>query len=246
MDIMANNKSADADPMTTEVQVSDYKSLAEFTLFPKLPLEVRHTIWHESLSPRFLTIARRSKNRARRMGISANYPTILHVNREARTLGLKHYELCFSSLVGGPSYFNPLRDVNLKSHAPLITPYCSRQSLEELKYARRIAYTTFHVELEDTADHLERLLHFRHLDVYFVGSEKADVIRKARGAATTWAGMKYGGKASDDAKTGDSEEIQVPRPVVCFGDCDKTKELLKNPEQWDRVVKTSLLRGPLV
>jgi hypothetical protein len=66
------------------------------------------------------------------------------------------------------------------------------------------------------------------------------------GSATTWARMRYGGKASDDAETGDSGEIQVPRPVVCFGDCDETEGLLKNPEQCDGVVKTPLLRGPLV
>jgi len=75
-------------------------NLYEFTLFPKLPPEIRDMIWCvAALEPRRIKLLVRGGNQA---AISENldvagqqrHPGILHACRESRAVGLKVYEKC--------------------------------------------------------------------------------------------------------------------------------------------------------
>jgi hypothetical protein len=106
----------------------------KFTLFPKLPIEIRRMIWSEAAQAEPQTIKfiteivdryRRSGRCRRRKRIgtdvinrlmpnSYKVPILLQISREAReavtTIG-KHYQLCFKrELYGKPIYANFARD----------------------------------------------------------------------------------------------------------------------------------------
>jgi hypothetical protein len=78
------------------------KTLEKFTLFPKLPIELRTKIWEESISePRVVVVYISNFGFKTQFCItfasSTPVPAILHVGREARQAGLKHYTLSFGS-----------------------------------------------------------------------------------------------------------------------------------------------------
>jgi hypothetical protein len=100
------------------------KQLEEFTLFPKLPVELRTTIWKESSSePRLVEVHVSDFNfkgkESFTFASTTPVPTILHVNQESRLTGLKQYSLHFGSdddvIYGGlPTvYFDMKKDVVL-------------------------------------------------------------------------------------------------------------------------------------
>jgi hypothetical protein len=107
-------------PITTlhlrnnEHKVIDTIPTATFTLFPKLPPEIRNQIWHLTANhPRTITIRESNSFTSDNtviQGVKHNatsVPSVLHVNAEARDIGLKYYELCFGSQFRRkPVYFN--------------------------------------------------------------------------------------------------------------------------------------------
>jgi hypothetical protein len=75
-------------------------NLAEFTLFPKLPIELRFKIWEESIPESRVVEVHVSefkfKSKASCTFASTTpVPIILHVNHESRQLGFKRYTLHF-------------------------------------------------------------------------------------------------------------------------------------------------------
>jgi hypothetical protein len=71
-----------------------------FTLFPKLPPELRDKIWNEhcaQLQPRIVDLwpTTDSTEKKMRYGTHSQAPTILHISREARSIGLQYYKLLF-------------------------------------------------------------------------------------------------------------------------------------------------------
>ena len=81
-------------------------SLTEFTLFPKLPIELRREIWkHVSFEPRIIKLFDfRGCFSTRRVGGQSKIPPLLHASKEARSVGLRHYKLCWErSPFGGKS-----------------------------------------------------------------------------------------------------------------------------------------------
>lgn len=91
-----------------------------FRPFPKLPVELRMSIWQLALpKTRVLTIKRKQYTRVSGSGSAklngfaapAQVPTILHVNREARSEALRYYQLSFGGC-GAPAtiYFDPRFD----------------------------------------------------------------------------------------------------------------------------------------
>jgi len=97
-------------------------AISEFTLFPKLPKELRDEIWDIALpGPRILRVRRDASyifHRRFLWGRSlcsiATAPiatALLHVSREARAVALRRYEPSFGGLlVTGPFYFDYERD----------------------------------------------------------------------------------------------------------------------------------------
>ncbi|KAE9363960.1 hypothetical protein N431DRAFT_474956 [Stipitochalara longipes BDJ] len=244
---MTSTDSNDGITMTNDVQVSESMPLEEFTLFPNLAPEIRDMIWEASLHPCFLTICGNFYLTPPQFKISAKHPAILHANQEARTLGLKHYKPYFSSLNGRPSYFNPSKDIlHFRFCALVILPYFPSEIMRELMEVQNLACTSCYVDIDDMADHLERLLYFDNLKVYLVGSDKVEVVRKARRATTIWARKKGERKALIKRDTDLNQEMGVQFPAVCFRNDKEIQELLKEPRQWEKVVKTPMLRRPLV
>ncbi|KAG6358316.1 hypothetical protein INS49_014200 [Diaporthe citri] len=84
---------------------------SEFTLFQKLPCELRLMIWEASMTPRFVPIERWPKGK--KSGTLV-FPALLSVNKESRYRALPHYTLRFSITVtadqmgmhrwGGPNH----------------------------------------------------------------------------------------------------------------------------------------------
>ena len=75
---------------------SPINKLARFTLFPKLPYELRHLIWRYSLpSRRVVDVLYDDKTGECKS--PCPIPTALHVNSEARGVALESYELVFST-----------------------------------------------------------------------------------------------------------------------------------------------------
>lgn len=96
--------------------------------FPRLPTELRVKIWMYLIQPRIVIACcldrsaedldeRRAQLRARTTDYNNGIPVLLHINQEARAVGLRYYEPAFSWSVGrtvsdvpssGPStaYFN--------------------------------------------------------------------------------------------------------------------------------------------
>ncbi|KAH7321055.1 major facilitator superfamily domain-containing protein [Stachybotrys elegans] len=78
--------------------------LTTFPLFARLPAELRIKIWSHLVQPRIVVVSclQRDEQLAQRRRElddrthAANTPALLHVNREARDVGLRHYELTFS------------------------------------------------------------------------------------------------------------------------------------------------------
>jgi len=95
-------------------------ALSEFTLFSKLPQELRDEIWEFALpAPRVLKVFKASPLLVGHQGFTSRYgidtyklPTqLLHVSREARQVALQRYQLSFTGLIyGGPIYFDYERD----------------------------------------------------------------------------------------------------------------------------------------
>ncbi|KAI9049772.1 hypothetical protein LZ554_005923 [Drepanopeziza brunnea f. sp. 'monogermtubi'] len=96
-----------------------------FTLFPKLPIELRAMVFDlaamEESAPKVVRIFHSSNENSDDHGVSAGkrranafykIPAVLHVNNESRTRMLQKNELAFSENLGGaPVYFNYSCDI---------------------------------------------------------------------------------------------------------------------------------------
>lgn len=95
-------------------------SPVEFTLFPKLPLELRRKVWREAITPRVIYILKDdSADRLRWKAITSGTIALLAVNTESRSEGLMIYETPFTTggISGqeascrGPCYVNFAHDL---------------------------------------------------------------------------------------------------------------------------------------
>ncbi|KAL2072985.1 hypothetical protein VTL71DRAFT_10309 [Oculimacula yallundae] len=88
--------------------------LTSFTLFPRLPLELRNMIWEASISdPRIMVVAEHSQKRIPRLETksrAAAVPSLLHTNVEARSVAVKKY-IPFAARWGKPIYFDFNHDI---------------------------------------------------------------------------------------------------------------------------------------
>jgi hypothetical protein len=96
---MSTNKDA-AVNTKSERQGKGDKPDQVFTLFQNLPPELRNKIWNEhcaQLQPRIVDLWATKNSTAKKMkyGTHSQAPTILHISREARSIGLKYYKLLF-------------------------------------------------------------------------------------------------------------------------------------------------------
>jgi hypothetical protein len=97
-----------------------------FTLFPKLPPELRNKIGRFALEPRVVEIQGQVASEGRDIDKwtyfserSGKAPSLLQVNAEARSIAMISYSLSFSNVVGGPTYFDFKRDtLNLRAFLP--------------------------------------------------------------------------------------------------------------------------------
>ncbi|KAH7397791.1 hypothetical protein BKA64DRAFT_753472 [Cadophora sp. MPI-SDFR-AT-0126] len=85
---------------SSEPASSTVPMLNRFTLFPKLTTEIRLQVWElESSIPRDLDVwtKRFGGGQCFRFATSKAVPSILHTNKESRTVGLKYYQLAFGT-----------------------------------------------------------------------------------------------------------------------------------------------------
>jgi hypothetical protein len=93
------------------------RTLKQFTLFPKLPLELRLSIWELALPESRIVTLEPSRSEvdhrhSLRFGKSDKPPVLLQVNHESRSLTLRTYHRFFDSehLFNRPKYFNNAKD----------------------------------------------------------------------------------------------------------------------------------------
>lgn len=99
-------------------KVARPRKVKEFTLFSKLPLELRLMIVELSLvDPKIVTVRYRTINdgnaKSAKHGLVAAYaiPPMLHVSQESRFIALKAFDAAFASRLGGvPVYFDFAKD----------------------------------------------------------------------------------------------------------------------------------------
>lgn len=68
----------------------------EFTLFPKLPCELRLMIWEASMKPRLIAVGPKGRGRPRSEHSKRILPALLSVNKDSRYCALRHYTLRFT------------------------------------------------------------------------------------------------------------------------------------------------------
>jgi hypothetical protein len=92
---------------------SPSQSVTTFTVFPKLPVELRFKIWKLAL-PGTRVVAINFDYESETITSSARIPAALHTCRESRLEALKVYKLTFGYLMDpGKVYFNPFSDILL-------------------------------------------------------------------------------------------------------------------------------------
>lgn len=97
--------------------------IEDFTLFPKLPLELRTEIWISALpdSLEILVTEQDLRSRLHRDNEVTVIPTtLLHANQESRSIALKVYKPYLGPWGGKPMFFNSGRDI-LRIHRPSST-----------------------------------------------------------------------------------------------------------------------------
>lgn len=72
---------------------------SEFTLFHKLPCELRLMIWAASMTPRLVPVGPRSEGRRILYSHSKVFPALFSVNKESRYCAIRHYTLRFTIAV---------------------------------------------------------------------------------------------------------------------------------------------------
>jgi hypothetical protein len=100
---IANVRSSSIQTFTISLQLmaptSADPSKPKFTLFPKLPIELRLRIWKESYEPRIIELRTvrfwRSHPSKRYDFVIPKFPAILHANKEAQLESLKDYKMSF-------------------------------------------------------------------------------------------------------------------------------------------------------
>lgn len=90
---------------------AEQKNFDTFTMFLKLPVELRVKIWNISIAPRVLYEHRNYLNSQFILKGYPQIPSILHVNRESREAGLRLYEATY--IYGGDKVSEKLKNYKI-------------------------------------------------------------------------------------------------------------------------------------
>ena len=153
-----------------------------FTLFPKLPLELRLQIWEFALpQPRVIEAyphrddnGQLLDNYASCRAIVVAPPAILHTNRESRILAQRTYTLAFNGPFREPIYFDFQRDTLLIQR--WMSEFIRTEDVPKLRHLEikackmwlcwRLVEQRFHSLLFDKFCYLETLCILTHPDNY--------------------------------------------------------------------------------
>jgi hypothetical protein len=100
---------------TTQVtKLEHIEELRTFTLFPKLPAEIRLVVWKYALAIQRISVIKRNRHWNFSTAIKpfiithpSPAPALLHVNRESKCLAEKAYQQpAFNCLINAPRFFN--------------------------------------------------------------------------------------------------------------------------------------------
>jgi hypothetical protein len=101
---------------------AEQKNFDTFTMFLKLPVELRVKIWNISIAPRVLYEHRNYLNSQFILKGYPQIPSILHVNRESREAGLRLYEATY--IYGGDKVSEKLKNYKIYVNFSLDTILC--------------------------------------------------------------------------------------------------------------------------
>ncbi|PVH72477.1 hypothetical protein DL98DRAFT_539161 [Cadophora sp. DSE1049] len=104
-DDSSSESGSSSDPISYD---PDFPAVTEFTLFPKLPILVRQRVWKFSFPNARVVVYEKEKDKYHCFG--AEVPTILHVCKESRKIGLSVYSICFGTETHAPAIPFDLED----------------------------------------------------------------------------------------------------------------------------------------
>ena len=162
-----------------------------FTLFPKLPPELRIKIWSFALEPRVVEIDEHTSTRAMGKwtydyGRCGKPPSLLQVNAEARSIAMSSHRLSFFNVVGGPTYFNFEKDtLHLRRFRP---EWLSSPLNEDFTKAQNLAIWFYvYSRVEDLGS---QLVHFKNLHNVTVYSDASIILPVGSTSETINAGLE--------------------------------------------------------
>jgi hypothetical protein len=134
----------------TNIKIGSTKTLADFTLFPKLPYDIRHVIWlHLLPGPRVVRLTT-SMKQSKFWEITSKIPTILHINQEARKVGQLACPQRFEEELGRSIYFDFSKDILYITNSIAAAFFFNRSVREDIDEVRilenlqRIAFPEIH------------------------------------------------------------------------------------------------------
>jgi hypothetical protein len=143
-----------------------------FTLFPKLPPELRIKIWGFVLEPRVVAIKGQVAIQGRDIDKWTYFsercgkaPSLLQVNAEARSIAMIRYRLSFSNVVGGPTYFDFEKDtLHLRGFLP---EWLSSPWNEDFTKVQNLAiWFNVYSRVENLESRLEHFKNLKNVTVY--------------------------------------------------------------------------------
>jgi hypothetical protein len=233
-------------PVSTNNNTSDQPS-PTFTLFPKLPTELRLKIWKHARQPRIIRFKYKSNNSSwSHLRAIAKPPVLFQVNREAREAALKIYELTFKSILNKqPIYIDYKVDALYMENWNIFESFYERahfgssdyeQEIRDLESKLRclvLGDINCHDELDPEMMLANRnienfILHFRNPtapneeagimgSTYAAGADDADPLRHARHA------KEFARDVLREWKKNFSEDAEIPEVLFAKDDSGNIK-----------------------
>jgi hypothetical protein len=144
------------------VSVLPPRQLEAFTLFPKLPIEIRLKIWGVTASvARDVTLAPKNLI-TNRLNCQSLHPAIMHTCKESRQEGKRHYELCPETCFRRRFGFRlPVSGtwINFSVDRFVIPGYCSLYPYSRMNYEQNIFEKIQHLMfIRFPTKHIERVM----------------------------------------------------------------------------------------
>ena len=237
--------------MVESSKSADLPALKEFTLFPKLPKELRIKVWQfAAREPRIVEVCQSqdaqyitygtprddwdSKNSAPFYSPTA-LPVILHINVESRTIALEHYSISFPhDSHPAQIYYNPAVDILYFpawcfryhiDHFEFVTPPEIKNTIRRIAIDNLVWFSGWEDGTINNQIHIDQ---FKNLEEMLLVTREPD--EAGCGCCHEFDGPETGMPEFAEYEDGDGEDYFER----AFKDCAKEFEKIKGQdEEWN-------------